>query len=215
MPTPMNTATRTEVRSSHLRAFCLSAYGGTRVALVPEQAVLLAGDHVTVLVRVGAGTSLEIVEPGGTVAYAMRGQRARWDVTVEVETGGSLVWHSQPFVVAEGANVSRRLGVDLAGDARMVLGETLVLGRTGEGLGRLVTRTDVHRNGVPVLVEEVDSATGLGTHRVLDQVMHLGSTCTGDGLKLESGDRLHRWLGRSTHMSPLEAEVCMVGHSSE
>ena len=110
-------ATRTEVRSSHLRAFCLSAYGGTRVALVPEQAVLLAGDHVEVTVRVARGAALEIVEPGGTVAYAMRGRTARWDVSVEVEEGGSLIWHGEPFVVAEGADVMRCATVD-AGDGR-------------------------------------------------------------------------------------------------
>ena len=48
----MPTLTRTEVRSSHLRAFTVDR---TRVALVPDQAVLLAGDRVTVSVRVGAG----------------------------------------------------------------------------------------------------------------------------------------------------------------
>jgi urease accessory protein len=205
----MPTLTRTELRSSHLRVF---AVGAERVALVPEQAVLLAGDHVEVTVRVGAGRRLEIVEPGGTVAYAMRGRAARWDVRVEVEAGGSLVWHGQPFVVAEGADVRRTTSVDLAPDARAVLRETLVLGRHAEGPGRLVSRTEVHRDGAAVLVEELDSALGLGQHRVVNQVLELG--CPGGldrldqrgaamCLQLESGDRLHRWLGAEAHASPL------------
>jgi urease accessory protein len=206
----MRTLTRTEVRSSHLRAFSL---GGDRVALVPEQAVLLAGDHVTVAVRVGARQRLEVVEPGGTVAYAMRGGRARWDVRVEVEEGGSLVWHGEPFVVAEGADVRRGLMIDVAAEARVVLRETLVLGRSGEGPGRLVARTDVHRDGVPVLVEELDATLGLGSHRVLDQVLCLGWGCAADGLALESGDRLHRWLGAETHASPIS--VCQSSPSEE
>jgi len=204
----MPTLTRTEVRSSHLRAFRLDR---TRVALVPEQAVLLAGDQVTVSVRVGAGQSLEVVEPGGTVAYAMRGSVARWDVRIEIEEGGCLVWHGEPFVVSEGADVRRSLRVELAPDSRMVLRETLVLGRTGEGPGRLLARTDVHRDGLPVLVEELDSAVGLGGHRVVDQVLELRSFETGaerpaqppELMVLESGDRLHRWLGAATHESPL------------
>jgi urease accessory protein len=207
----MSTLTRTEaghqVGSTHLRAFRLPSYDGTaRVALVPEQAVLLAGDHVEVTVRVGRGQSLEVIEPGGTVAYAMRGSTARWDVTVEVEDGGSLTWHGEPFVVSEGADVTRRLTVDVSGTAGVALRETLVLGRSGEGPGRLTARTEVHRDGQPVLVEELDSALGLGRHRVLDHVLHLGVACAASPahtMTLESGDLLQRWLGGSTHESPL------------
>jgi len=208
MPTLIRT--EADVRSSHLRAFRLDE---TRVALVPEQAVLLAGDHVEVHVRVGAGRVLELVEPGGSVAYAMRGSSARWDVRIEVEDGGSLVWHGQPFVVAEGADVSRRLSIELGTTARVVLHETLVLGRSGEEPGTLVCRTDVQRNGVPVLIEELDAFVGLGLHRVVDQVLCLGSGCDGDGLVLESGDRLHRWLGAETHLSPIR--VCQSSPSEE
>jgi urease accessory protein len=212
---PTLTRTDVEVRSSHLRAFSLPVGAGTKVSLVPEQAVLLADDHVTLSVRVGAGRSLEIVEPGGTVAYAMRGRRAHWQVDVEVETGGSLVWHGEPFVVADGADVSRSLNVAVAEGARVVLRETLVLGRTGEGPGRLLTRTDVHRDGVPVLVEELESTVGLDTYRVVDQVLFLGGleaqaperfrTSATDAMVLSSGDRLHRWLGHELHRSPLTA----------
>jgi len=202
----MSTLTRTEVevRASHLRAFTLPSYAGVRrVALVPEQAVLLAGDHVMVRVRVGAGRSLEIVEPGGTVAYEMRGGCARWDVTVEMEAGSRLVWRGEPFIIAEGADVPRRTTVDIAAGARLAMRETLVLGRAGERAQGLLTRTEIHRDGVPVLIEEVDASVGFGGHRVLDQVTHLGSACTAEGMTMESGDLLHRWLGSSLHHSRL------------
>lgn len=207
---PTLTRTEAEVRSSHLRAFRLPAVGEVdRIALVPEQAVLLAGDHVTVSVRVGAGRALEIVEPGGTVAYAMRGQRARWDVEVEVEDAGRLVWHGEPFVVAAGADVRRTLAVDLGAAASLVLRETLVLGRSGEAPGRLSCRTDIVREGAPVLVEELDCAVGLGRHRVLDQVLELrhGGERDEHTMQLEAGGGLHRWLGSDTHRSPLPAQV--------
>ncbi|GAB3262847.1 urease accessory protein UreD [Nocardioides dilutus] len=201
-----------EVRSSHLRAFRLPTVDGVdRLALVPEQAVLLAGDHVTVSVRVPAGRSLEVIEPGGTVAYAMRGHEARWDVHIEVEEAGRLLWHGEPFVVAEGADVRRTLGVGLGAGASLVLRETMVLGRTGEAPGRLRCRTDIAREGSPLLVEDLDCATGLGPHRVLDQIVHLGAACeVGEhSMVLESGDTLDRWLGAETHASPLR-----VHHSS-
>ncbi len=207
-PTTMHTATRTEVRSSHLRAFALDA---VRVALVPEQAVLVTGDRVTVAVHVTAGQRLEIVEPGGTVAYAMRGGQASWDVRVAVEEGGSLVWHGEPFVVAQGADVMRSTTIDLAPGACLKLRETLVLGRSGEHPGALVSRTEVRRDGVPVLVEELDAALGLGPHRVVDQVLELNGFETVAErppqptvvMVLEGGGLLHRWLGAETHTSPI------------
>lgn len=202
----MVTLNRTEVRSSHLRAFeLLREPGLTRVALVPEQAILLAGDQVTISVRVGSGQSVEIVEPSGTVAYAMRGARAAWDVSIEIGDGGSLAWRGKPFIVAEGADVVRSTTIEIASAARVELRETLVLGRHHEAPGRLLAHTDVHRDGRPVLVEDLDSGVGVGTHRVLDQCLWLGgATAWSDhSLRLESGDRLDRWMGASVHLSPL------------
>lgn len=130
---------------------------GARVSLVPEGALLLAGDAVHVRVVVGPGARLELSEPGGTVAYAMDGGSAAWDVDVEVGSAGSLVWAGEPFVVAEGAEVRRDTRVRLAWDSRVALRETMVLGRHGELPGRLHQSTCVvGPNDVPVLVESLD-----------------------------------------------------------
>lgn len=151
-----------------------------RVALVPEGALLLRDDEVSVDLVVGEGVHLEIIEPSGTVAYDMRGGSARWDVQVRVESGGRLTWQAQPFVLAEGADVRRRMSARLADDAALLHRETLVLGRSGEGAGRLQLRTDVTRGDVPVLVEELALGSGeptvgvLGPHRVVDTLLSLG-----------------------------------------
>ena len=193
------------------RATCArSRWTGTRVALVPEQAVLLAGDHVTVTVRVGAGSSLEIVEPGGTVAYAMRGRSARWDVTVEVEAGG------QPGLarraVRRRRGCGRRAHADRRAGGRRVRrscarpSSSGAPGRRRDGCGRGPTYAATAH---PVLLEELDARVGMGPHRVLDQVLHLGSPCVDDehSMVLESGDVLRRWLGAATHASPLRSSV--------
>ncbi len=175
---------------------------------MPDQAVLLADDEVTVSVSVAAGSRLEIVEPGGTVAYAMRGRSARWDVRVDIEDGGHLSWLGEPFIVSEGADVVRTLGVTLGASATLSLRETLVLGRSGEGPGHLVSRTDVRQGTTPLLVEAVDTAVGLGGHRVLDQLLCVGPAdcpedCPEDAMVLASGGHLHRWLGDASHLSPV------------
>jgi urease accessory protein len=201
-----------------LRPVLLSSSAtAARVCLVPEGALLLAGDDIEVQVDVGAGASLELVEPAGTVAYDMRGGRARWDVDVRLDVGASLVWGGEPFVVAFGADVRRTTQVELAADARLLLRETLVLGRHGEDPGRLAQRLWVTGpGGRPVLVEELAldgrSAPGiLGDHRVLSSVLALGLDLPADApaagrYDLDAGGAWWRGLGRELHLAvPHEA----------
>lgn len=148
-----------------------------RVALVPDRALLLAGDRVRVEVTVGPGVSIELVETTGTVAYDMRGSRAAWDVDVQVADGGTCRWEGLPFVVAGGAVVERTLTVALQGDATFTQRETLVLGRHREPPGRLRNLTRITRDGSPILVEELDGRS-LSPHRVMDGVLCIGTPPT-------------------------------------
>ncbi|WNB86597.1 urease accessory protein UreD [Cellulomonas sp. ATA003] len=170
-----------DLRRGALAPYPLDDDGRTlRVALVATGALLLGGDHVGIRVRVGAGVVLELVETSGTVAYDGRGESARWEVDVEVEAGGVLVWDAQPFVVATGADVHRTTSVRLGAGAVACLHETVVLGRTGEHGGRLLTSLRVDDPTGPVLHEELrlDGARPepgvLGDHRVLDSVVLVG-----------------------------------------
>lgn len=170
--------------STYLMPRPLACDGPTaRVALVGTYAMLLAGDDLRIEVVVDRGVSLEVVEPSGTVAYDARGGSARWSADVSVASGGRLVWDGAPFVVAHGADVARHTHVDLAGDAAMLLRETLVLGRTGEPTGGLLATTlRVSHDDHPLLVEDLDlrspeqrTAPGiLGGHRVLGTLALLG-----------------------------------------
>lgn len=148
-----------------------------RVALVPDRALLLAGDDVRLEVEVEPGLRLELVETGGTVAYDMRGDSARWSATFTIGAGARLVHETLPWVSAAGSDVVRETRVDLApsgGEAAgALLRETVVLGRHGEQPGRLVSHLHVRRDGLEVLVEELH-AEDLAPHRVIDQVAAYG-----------------------------------------
>jgi urease accessory protein len=170
-----------------------------RIALVPEGALLLAGDHVSLSVSVGAGAHLEIVETSGTVAYDMRGGSASWSLEVHVGAGGSLVWQGLPFVASAGSDVRRSTRVTLEEGARLLMRDTLVLGRTGELPGWVHARTDVFQEG-PVLVEDLDAA--VLNHRVLDTILAIGHEAPG-GMTLESGGRLWRALSDEAHSTGL------------
>ncbi|MFD3701755.1 urease accessory protein UreD [Nocardia sp. NPDC058658] len=153
-----------------------------RIALVGCCAMLVAGDRLELDIAVGAGVELELVEPSGTVAYNARGGNASWTAQVAVACGGVLRWQAAPLVIAEGADLTRSLTIDLAENARAVLSEVVVLGRSGEPGGALRSTQHVTYAAAPLLVEELDltdpelrSCPGiLGEHRVLGTVAIFG-----------------------------------------
>lgn len=201
------------------------------VALVAAGALLLPGDVVRIRIRVGAGCALRIEDVGGTVAYGHRaasGRRAvsRWIVDAEIGAGGSLAWHSLPFVLAAGAEVARETTVAAGPGATVLLRETLVLGRTGERGGRVDSRLRVTVDGAPVLAEALSAAGEapmpgvLGGSRVFDTVVLAGARPTAAGasgdveaeadpaldrvMALEQPGAVARWLGAEAHLSPLD-----------
>ncbi|NYI47331.1 urease accessory protein [Nocardioides aromaticivorans] len=185
--------TRSDPTASALRAVVVEhAAARARVALVPEGALLLAGDAIEIDVSVGEGLEVDLVETGGTVAYDMRGSAARWDVRVDLAAGATLRWGGLPFVVAAGAEVARAVRVRCAAGARLALRETLVLGRYGEQPGSVRQTTTVHDPAGPVLVEDLplDAASApwmLGGSRVVTSVLSVGADVP------ETPDDLHRY----------------------
>lgn len=164
-----------------IRPMVLSADArAVRVSLVPEGALLLAGDAIRVDIRVGPGARLDLVEPGGTVAYAMAEASASWDVGITLAPAATLTWAGEPFVVADGACVDRRMSVRMGWGATLSIRESVVLGRQAEPPGRLRQRVSVTgENGVPILHEGLDvgpesSRLLLGGGRVIGTVLHVG-----------------------------------------
>ncbi|NGN94857.1 urease accessory protein UreD [Nocardioides sp. KC13] len=193
-----------------------------RISLVPDGAMLLAGDRIGVAVEVGEGASLTLVEPGGTVAYDMDGGRATWSVTIDLAAGATLVWAGEPFVVSAGADVTRDTRIAMAPGSRLALRETLVLGRHGERPGRARTTWEAHdHDGRPLLVESLDLDAGslapglLGPHRVLGSVTALGcdvppDACPDGRLDLERGGTLWRHLAGEAHEIPRQPWECVT-----
>ena len=187
-----------------------------RIGLLATTALLLGGDVVALEVRVGPGARLDLFDVAGTVAYHGRGEPSAWHVRVELAAGAGLTYAGEPFVVGDGADVTRTLDVDLAPGASAALRDTVVLGRSGQRGGRLRSLTAVRVGGRPVLLEDqrldpdrLRGAPGmLGTHRVLDTVTWLGSaepvpTGATTYALVGGAGTLTRWLGTSLAESPL------------
>jgi len=187
--------------------------GYARVCLMPDGALLLAGDAIELEVTLGRGVHLELVEPAGTVAYDMRGEEAAWDVSLFLGERSTLVWAAEPFVVSAGARVSRSTDVRLGTGARLAVRETVVLGRHQERSGALSqTWSARDADGTDLLVEEVllDETAHrpgiLGGNRVLGSVLALGfdlpdDVCPEGRLDLESGGTMWRRLSAEAHQA--------------
>lgn len=187
-----------------------------RVSLVPEGALLLAGDGIELDIAVDDGAFLELVEPGGTVAFDMRGGCARWSVRVQLGRGARMTWAGEPFVVSAGADVERKTLVRLAAGARLALRETLVLGRYGELPGHVRVTTSVVDDSGPLQVEDLPLNPGtapglLGGHRVVASVLLVGDVGVQpderpdlDRYDLHSGGTLWRRLGAEAHAARLD-----------
>jgi urease accessory protein len=178
--------------------------GGYRVraALVPIQAGPLAGDHDAVRLRVGPGTTLELEPVAATLALPGTA-RTRLELDVEVAEGGRLVLDEPPLIVPAGADVLRTTRIELAEGAVAAWRDTVILGRAGEGPGRLEATTRVTLAGAPLLHETLridpgsdDAYVALAPgHRVIGTIALLGAR--GDGPQLIGEGTLRRATGAS------------------
>ena len=109
------------------------------------------GDCLSFEARFGAGTTATVTTQAAERIYRRSEGVGRIDNRLVAEAGAHAHWLPQETIVFDGAGLRRCLDVDLAGDARLVAVESIVLGRTA--MGEEVTSVDladhwrVRRNG--------------------------------------------------------------------
>ncbi|WP_371056495.1 urease accessory protein UreD [Rhodosalinus sp. K401] len=135
-----------------LRALFPRGARGVEVCLVNTAGGLTGGDRVAVEATAGAGATITLSTQAAERAYrAEPGSEARLDVRLAAGPGARLSWLPQETILYDGAALARRLHVDLAGDARLLLVESLVFGRAamGERLRelRFRDRIEIRRDG--------------------------------------------------------------------
>ncbi|MDI2125170.1 urease accessory protein UreD [Yinghuangia seranimata] len=124
---------------------------GAEVVLVGGAAGPLGGDELAVRIEVGAGARLTVRTAAAAVVLPGTGEPARQRVEITVADGGELDWLPEPAVVAAGARFETALHVTLGRATRLLLRETLLLGRAAEPCGDAVSRWDIAAEGRPLL----------------------------------------------------------------
>ena len=102
-------------------------------AIVNTGGGLVAGDTFRVTVRSGPGSRALVMAQAAEKVYRSTGGTARIETEQSAECGAWLEWLPQETILFADSRLSRRLRLDLTGDARVMAGEILVFGRLARG----------------------------------------------------------------------------------
>jgi urease accessory protein len=94
---------------------------------------MTGGDAFDIAVSVGANARLTVTSTAAEKIYRSLGPPVTVNVSISVAAGASLTWLPQETILFDKAVLHRRIEVNLAADAQLVLIEPLVFGRTGMG----------------------------------------------------------------------------------
>ena len=150
---------------------------------------LVGGDHATVDLAVGDGAAALVTTQAAEKVYRSVGPDCVVENRLAVGAGGWLEWCPQETILFDRARLRRTLRLDLAADARAMLGETLVLGRLASGehavRGLLHDRIEVRSAGLlrwrdafrldGEFAALLDATAGLGGARVVTTFVYAGA----------------------------------------
>ncbi len=130
---------------------------------------ITGGDRFFLNAEVGPDAHLTLTTQAAERAYRAAQGSGHVSTRIRVANGATAYWLPQETILFEGANLRRRLDIDLAADAQLLLVEPLVFGRLamGETLRRfaLDDRIMVRRDGVPAYFDGTRLAAGTALQR--------------------------------------------------
>lgn len=127
--------------------------------LVNTAGGMAGGDRSELSLDVGAGARLLMTTAAAEKVYRTLGPDTTINVTMSVADGGELAWLPQETILFDCARLRRTIDVDLTCNARLLLAEATVFGRSGMGEtvreGLLFDRWRIRRAGQLVHAEGV------------------------------------------------------------
>jgi urease accessory protein len=117
------------------------------------------GDRFDISIDAAEGARLTLTTAAAEKVYRAVGKPAELNIALKVADGAHLAWLPQETILFDRAQVARRIDIDLAGSASLLLCEIVVFGRAAMGEtmrhGEFLDRWRVRRDGRLVLAENV------------------------------------------------------------
>jgi len=135
---------------------------------------IAGGDRFDIDIAAGEGTRLTLTTAAAEKVYRAPGPAAQLNIALKVEVGAHLAWLPQETILFDRARISRRIDIDLAEDARLLLCEIVVFGRAAMGErmlhGEFVDRWRLRRAGKLVFAETVRLDGDIGAKLALPAI---------------------------------------------
>src|SRR5258708_13409657 len=91
------------------------------------------GERFEIDIAVGEGSRLVVTTAAAEKIYRAAGPAARLNIALKAKAGAHLAWLPQETILFDRARVSRRIEIDLAEGASLLLCEIVVFGRAAMG----------------------------------------------------------------------------------
>lgn len=158
--------------------FPRGAPGGMDVVLLNTAGGVTGGDCFSITLNAAAGTTLTCTTQAFERAYrAQPGETGTIDTQLNIEAGARIHWLPQETILFEGSALRRRLRIDMAHGASLLMVEPLIFGRAamGEVLGDVSfnDRIEIYRDQKPLYLDALNLSG--------DVTAHLNAPFVGDG----------------------------------
>jgi urease accessory protein len=132
---------------------------GLSAVFVNTAGGIAGGDRFDIAISAGEGARLTLTTAAAEKVYRAADVAAELDISLKAADGAHLAWLPQETILFDRAKISRRIDIDLAQSASLLLCEIAVFGRAAMGEtmrhGAFVDRWRLRRGGKLVFAETV------------------------------------------------------------
>ena len=132
---------------------------GLSAMLVNTAGGIAGGDRFDIAISLSERAGLTLTTAAAEKIYRAPDEAAELNIALKVAPGANLAWLPQETILFDRAKISRKIDIDLAEGASLLLCEIVVFGRTAMGEtmrhGSFVDRWRVRRGGRLVFAETV------------------------------------------------------------
>src|SRR3979490_1081612 len=132
---------------------------GLSAVFVNTAGGVAGGDRFDIDIATGQGSRLAVTTAGAEKVYGAQAPAAQFNIALRLAGGSPLAWLPQETILFDRARLSRRIDIDLADSASLLLCEIVVFGRAAMGermqSGEFVDRWRMRRGGRLVFAETV------------------------------------------------------------
>jgi urease accessory protein len=132
---------------------------GLSAVFVNTAGGVAGGDRFDIAISAGEGARLTLTTAAAEKVYRAPDAHAQFDISLKAADGAQLAWLPQETILFDAARISRRIDIDLAESASLLLCEIVVFGRAAMGermeRGEFIDRWRLRRGGRLVFAETV------------------------------------------------------------